>query len=531
MSQYRVLVLDGVSPRGVEVLAGVQGVEVIQSKSLSEDELVQKIPDFDALVVRSQTKVTKKALEAAKKLKVVGRAGVGVDNVDVPTATQKGIVVMNTPGGNTISTAEHAFSLLLSMARSIPQAHATMKAGKWDRKSFEGVEINNKVLGIIGMGRIGTEVCRRAMAFGMKVLAYDPYLSLGKARSLQVELYEKLDEMLPHCDFITLHIPMSAETKGILNERTLKLCKKGVRIVNCARGGLVEEKALHEALLSGQVAGAALDVYEKEPPAAEFPLRDVPTLVMTPHLGASTAEAQESVGIEVAEAIRDLLLTGTIRNAVNMPNVDSKTLELLRPYLELGEKLGRILAQLAPTRCEMLTVNYSGKITEFDTTAISRAVVKGFLKLAIGPDVNDVNAPFYAENLGLKYSETRLSQAGEYSEMLTAQVSTGSGEVFEVSGTIFGVAPRLVSINKHYLEARPEGVLLVMENTDRPGIVGWVGTLLGKHKVNIASMSLSRSAPGSKALSVLNLDSMPSPAVIQELTKDPDITSVKFIQV
>jgi len=530
-SNHRVLVLDGVSPRGVEVLSGVSGVEVIQSKSLSEEELISRIGDIDALVVRSATKVTAKAIEAAKKLKVIGRAGVGVDNVDVNAATAKGIVVMNTPGGNTISTAEHAFSLMLSLARNIPQAHGTMKAGKWDRKNYEGVEINNKVLGVVGMGRIGTEFSRRAMAFGMRVLAYDPYLSLGKARSLQVELYEKLDEMLPHCDFITLHIPMTAETKGILNERSLKLCKKGVRIINCARGGLVDEKDLLAALQSGQVAGAALDVYEVEPPPAEFPLRDEKNLVMTPHLGASTAEAQESVGIEVAEAIRDLLLNGSIRNAVNMPNVDAKTLSQLRPYLVLGEQLGRVLAQLAPSRCETLTINYSGKITEGETGSISRAVLKGFLRQAIGPDVNEVNVTFYAENLGLKFVETKVSEASDYSEMVTAKASVGSGETYEISGTFFGTAPRLVRINNHYLEAKPEGVLLIMENTDRPGIVGWVGTLLGKHKVNIASMSLSRSAPGSKALSVLNLDSMPSQDCIAELSKDCGITSVKLVQI
>ncbi|MDR0533148.1 MAG: phosphoglycerate dehydrogenase [Verrucomicrobiales bacterium] len=528
-AKFKVLVLDGVSARGVEVLSKVAEIEVIQSKSLSEDELIARIGDVDGLVVRSQTKVTEKAIEAAKKLKVVGRAGVGVDNVNVNAATKKGIVVMNTPGGNTISTAEHAFSLMLSVARQIPQAHATMKAGKWDRKKFEGVEVFGKTLGVVGMGRIGTEFARRAQAFGMKVLAYDPYLSAAKAQSLQVELYEKLNDMLPHCDFITLHIPMTPETKGLLNEKTLKLCKKGVRIINCARGGLVDEQDLLEALKSGQVAGAALDVYEQEPPPAEYPLRDEANLVMTPHLGASTAEAQENVGIEVAEAIRELLLHGTIVNAVNMPSVDAKTLEQQRPYIELGDQLGRILAQLAPTRCESLTVNFTGKIAEMDTTAIRRSVLKGFIKQAIGPDVNEVNAPHFAQNLGLKFSETKMDEPGEYSEQISVVVTAGK-EKFEVAGTVFGNSTRLVSINGQSLEAKPEGVLFVMENTDRPGIVGFVGSILGKHQVNIASMSLSRASIGSKALSVLNLDSMPSEAAISEIKQDSNITSIKLIQ-
>ncbi|MDR1146457.1 MAG: phosphoglycerate dehydrogenase [Verrucomicrobiales bacterium] len=528
-AKFKVLVLDGVAARGVEVLAKVPEFEVLQSKSLSEDELLARIGDIDGLVVRSQTKVTAKAIAAAGKLKVVGRAGVGVDNVDVSAATKKGIVVMNTPGGNTISTAEHAFSLMLSVARQIPQAHATMKAGKWDRKKFEGVEVFGKTLGIIGMGRIGTEFARRAQAFGMKVLAFDPYLSAAKAQSLQVELYEKLTDLLPRCDFITLHIPLTPETKGILSEKNLALCKRGVRIVNCARGGLVNEHDLQKALQSGQVAGAALDVYEQEPPPPDYALRDEANLVMTPHLGASTAEAQENVGIEVAAAVRELLLHGTIMNAVNVPSVDAKTLEQQRPYIELAGQLGRALAQLAPSRCDSLTVNFTGKIAAFDTTAIRRAALRGFLVEAVGPEINEVNATHYAQDRGLKYGETKVDEAGEYSEQISVTVSAG-GQEYEVSGTILGNSTRIVSVNQQSLEARPEGVLFVMENTDRPGIVGYVGTILGKHKVNIAGMSLSRAATGSKALSVLNLDSMPGDAAIAEIQKDTNITSIKLIQ-
>lgn len=530
-AQYRILVLDGVSARGVSVLSEVPFFEVVESKSLKEDELIAKLAGVDALVVRSQTKVTARALEAAPRLKVVGRAGVGVDNVDVAAATRRGVVVMNTPGGNTVSTAEHSFSMLLALARHIPQAHASVKAGEWDRKSFQGTEINNKTLGIIGMGRIGTEVARRAIAFGMRVLAYDPYLALAKARSLQVELYENLREMLPLCDFLTLHMPLTPETKGILNRETLGICRKGVRIVNCARGGLADEADLAEALRSGQVGGAAFDVFEEEPLPADHPFRSCPNMIMTPHLGASTAEAQESVGIEIAESIRELLLTGSVRNAVNMPNVDARTMAALRPYLDLAAKLGLVAGQLAAgARCSAVSVSYAGRIKEHDTSAVSRAALKGFLRHALGGDVNEVNVLHHAGNLGIQFSEAKLGGEAEYTEMITLQAQAGEGRTIEVSGSYFGNAARIVRINGQNLETRPEGVLLLLENRDRPGIVGWVGTILGKHRVNIAHMSLGRSAPGSSALSVLSLDSMPGPEVIRELGQDPDITSVKVVQ-
>jgi D-3-phosphoglycerate dehydrogenase len=401
MQTPKVLVADPVSQSGVDELAIGGALEVVVKTGLSEAELIQIIPEFSALVVRSQTKVTAAVLEAAKNLKVVGRAGVGVDNVDVEAATKHGVIVMNTPGGNTISTAEHAFSLLVSIARSIPQAHASVKAGKWDRKKYEGVELYNKTLGVLGMGRIGTEVARRAIAFGMRVLAYDPYLSASKARSLQVELVESLDELVPQADFLTLHMPLTPETKHMLDTRRLGLCKKGVRIVNCARGGLIDEAALKTALESGQVAAAALDVYEVEPPPAEFPLRDLANIVFTPHLGASTAEAQENVGIEIAQAIRAALLEGEIRNAVNMPSIDAKTFAIVKPYLTLGDKLGRFAAQLAPNRNDRIVITYGGKAVELPTDAVTRAVLTGFLKHAGGEEVNSVNVRSMAATIGL----------------------------------------------------------------------------------------------------------------------------------
>jgi D-3-phosphoglycerate dehydrogenase len=528
---YRVLVTDGVSPKGVEILRQAEGFETIESPSLPETELIQAIKGVDALVIRSATKVTRKAIESADKLRVVGRAGVGVDNVDVSAATERGIVVMNTPGGNTISTAEHAFSLLLSLARNIPQAHASVQAGKWERKKFQGVEVFQKTLGIVGMGRIGTEVARRAQAFGMNVLVFDPYLSAAKAKSLQVQLHEKLDDMLPLCDFITLHLPMGGDTRHIIDEKALARCKESARIVNCARGGLVDEAALLKAIESGHILGAALDVYEQEPPPSGYPLLKNERIVATPHLGASTEEAQENVGIEIAETIREFLCTGTIRNAVNMPNVDARTLEMLRPWLDLGQSLGKIVEQMTPSRCASLTVNYSGRIKDQDTSAISRSALRGFLSQAIGPDVNEVNALFFAGNLGLNFTETHIGEEGEFSELMSIRVQGESGDTYEVAATFFGAAPRIVRINGHNLEAKPEGVLLLVENTDRPGIVGWLGTRLGEHNVNIAGMSLSRSKEGERALSVMNLDSAPPQAVLQELERGEGILSIKLAAV
>lgn len=528
MSVPKVLVADPISERGIAELAEGGLLDVTVKTGLKEDQLLEIIGDYSALVVRSQTKATARLLAAAPKLRVIGRAGVGVDNVDVEAATKQGIIVMNTPGGNTISTAEHAFSLMMSLARNIPQAHGTVKAGKWDRKSFEGVELYQKTLGILGMGRIGTEFARRAMAFGMTVLAYDPYLSASRARALGVELVENLDDILPRADFITMHMPSTPETHHMLDARRLALAKRGIRIVNCARGGLVDEAALFEALKCGQVGGAALDVYEVEPPPTEFPLRDLPNVVFTPHLGASTAEAQENVGIEIAQAIKAALLEGEIRNAVNMPSIDAKTLAAIGGFIELGDKLGRMLSQIAPKRSETLTIAYSGKVTEVNTTAITRAILTGFLKAAGGTDVNNVNAPAFAETLGLKVQETRVNVTGDFSELIEVTAETG-GETFSVAGTFFGNTPRIVKINTHYVEAKPNGVLLLIGNRDRPGMVGQFGSILAQHQVNIAGMSLSRNQEGGEALVVLNLDTLPNQEVLDALTAVDDIHSARAI--
>ena len=529
MRPPKVLIADSISPRGVDELSRDGALEVSFQTGLTESELVKIIPEFSALVVRSQTKVTAQILNAGARLRVVGRAGVGVDNVDVETATRRGIIVLNAPGGNTISTAEHTFSLLLSVARKIPQADASMRGKSWDRRNFEGIELYDKTLGVIGMGRIGSELSRRAIAFGMRVVAYDPYLSAGRARTLQVELVDELDDLLASADFISLHTPLTEETHHMVDATRLEKTKRGVRVINCARGGLIDEDALADALHSGQVGGAALDVFEIEPLPSDTPLRTAPNLVLTPHLGASTAEAQESVGIEIAQSIRAALLEGTIRNAVNMPNLDAKTLSIIGPHLRFGEKLGRFLSQVAPRRVEQLNINYSGKVNEVDTTAITRSILKGFLQNAGGTEVNEVNAPAFAESLGLKITETRLSALGDYTDMLELS-AVADGKTVSVGGAFFGATPRIVSVNSRPVEARPHGVVLVLENTDRPGIVGRIGTLLGDHGVNIATMSLSRNQAGGTALTVLNLDTAPSEELLAEIRASGDIHSAQVIE-
>ncbi|MSR64229.1 MAG: phosphoglycerate dehydrogenase [Verrucomicrobiae bacterium] len=523
----RVLIADPLAKRGQEVLRQAKGVQVDEKTGLPEAELLKIVAEYDAVIVRSETKINKTVIDAAKKLKVVGRAGVGVDNVDVDAATKRGVIVMNTPSGNTISTAEHTFSMLMAMARNIPQAHASVKAGKWNRKQYQGVELYNKTLGIVGMGRIGSEVARRAIAFGMRVLAYDPYLSMSRAKSLQVELIE-LDDLLPQSDFITVHMPLTDETKGIINTGAFGKMKQGVRILNCARGGLIVEKDLIEAIKSGKVAGAALDVFEAEPLPADSPLRGVDSIILTPHLGASTAEAQESVGVEIAHSVLDALTGGVIRNAVNMPSLDAKTLALLMPYLKFGSKLGRLVSQLAPKRIEHIVVTYSGKASELDTNPITRYILLGFLESVSGKDINQVNAPILASNLGIKVEEIKSAESIDYAELIHVAARI-DGVTTSVAGTFYGSLnnPRIVRINDLPVEAVPEGVLFLFENKDRPGVVGWIGTIMGKHKVNIAGMSLARQKQGGTALTVLNLDSVPSPELIAEISREKDIQGVK----
>ncbi len=528
----KIVVCDPVSPKGIALLQQRPEFTVdVIGRKLPEAELLDRVRDAAALVVRSETRITRAVLEAATGLKVVGRAGVGVDNVDVEAATARGVVVMNTPAGNTISTAELTFSMLLALARKIPQAHASMKAGEWNRKAFSGTEVYNKTLGILGMGRIGSEVARRARAFGMRVLAYDPYLSQARAQALEVELVD-LDALYAAADFITVHLPLTEETRGMINAETIGRMKPGVRILNCARGGIVVEKDLHEALEAGRVAGAALDVYEVEPPPADLPLRGLPQVIMTPHLGASTEEAQENVGIEIAEAITAYLLEGEVRNAVNLPALDAKTFALVRPYLLLGEKLGRLLGQLAPKQIDRVQITYGGKARELAATdPVTRAILRGLLEPSAGAELNYVNVRSVASNRGIVIEEKRSDEPVTFNEWLHVAVYSG-GEKTSAGGTFFGSPnnPRIVRVFSTPTEIPLSGTVLLLRNRDRPGIVGHIGTLLGRHKVNIASMTLSRDHAGGHALTALSLDTPPPDGAVDELLQDPDISNVRVVR-
>jgi len=527
---YNVLVADPIAETGIEELKADPGLNTDVKLGRTEEEILSDIAGYDAVIVRSQTKITPAVITAGEKLKVLGRAGVGVDNIDIPAATDSGIVVMNTPSGNTISTAEHAFTLMVSLCRNIPQAHASMAAGKWDRKKFQGMELNGKTLAILGMGRIGTEFARRAMAFGIRVVAFDPYLSPNRARVLRVELVDDLDDALREADLITMHMPLTDETRHMINEERIQnVLKPGARIVNCARGGLIDEAALAVALESGKVAGAALDVFENEPPPADYPLLGLPNVVLTPHLGASTQEAQENVGIEIARQVRNYLVDGAVVNAVNTPSIDAETASQIGPYLTLTESLGRLLSQIAPRRSEVLRVNYSGKVSELDTTLISRSALKGYLEAAATEaSVNTINAPGVAANLGLRFTESRVPDPQDFSDLI--EVTAGNDDATAtVAGTIFGGTSRIVRINGHNVEADPEGSLLLVKNTDVPGIVGHIGSILGGSGVNIAQMSLSRNKEGGTALTVLNLDSVPPKSLKEGLEAVEGVVSTKLV--
>lgn len=527
----KIVICDPISPKGIENLQSQDAFDVqVLDKRLSEDELLPVAAEAEAMVVRSETKITRRVLENAPKLRVVGRAGVGVDNVDVEAATERGVVVMNTPGGNTISTAELTFSMLMAIARKIPQAHASMKEGRWDRKAFKGTEICNKTLGILGLGRIGTEVAKRAQAFGMKVVAFDPYVTEARAKAVQVHLYESLDDLYPVCDFITVHMHLTDDTRGMIDAGAFAKMKPGVRILNCARGGIVNEDALADAIEAGHCAGAALDVYETEPLPADHRLRGLEQVIMTPHLGASTAEAQDSCGIEIAELINDYLQHGVVRTAINMPSLDAKTFEAVKPFLTLGERLGRLIAQLAPQRNDRIVITFGGQAADVPSDPVMRYVLKGFLAHAGGKDVNLVNVLSLAGSLGIEVDEVKSYEDTDFIEWLHVAVHSGDKKV-SAGGTIFGKnhQPRIVRLNGQPVEIVPEGVLFLMNNKDRPGIVGHIGSLTAKHEVNIANMTLARDCAGGQALTVLNLDSRPPQAFFDEVAQDPDISNVHVV--
>ncbi|MFM9079358.1 MAG: phosphoglycerate dehydrogenase [Opitutaceae bacterium] len=527
----KVLVADKISPKGVAVLRQQPGLEVVDAYGSSPEKVLELVKDVHAIAVRSETKITAEVFAAAPLLKVVGRAGVGVDNVDVEAATNHGVVVMNTPAGNTIATAELTFTHILCGARPVPQAAASMKAGQWDRKSFSGIELFRKTLGIVGLGRIGGEVAKRAQAFGMRVLAYDPYLAPSRAKAMQVEGVT-LDDLLRQSDYITVHMPLTDDTKYMIDEAAFAKCRKGLRIFNCARGGIIKEAALIAALKSGQVAAAGLDVFEDEPLAKDSELRSLPNVVLTPHLGASTAEAQESVGIEIAEQIADVLKGGVIRNAVNVPSIDAATMRVLGPYLDLGAKLGTLVQQIAPAQIAQLRVTYWGKLVDLDTNAVTRSIERGFLRRISGDSVNFVNAPVVLERLGIKAEVVKSTDESDYSELIGVEAVAADGTRHAALGTLIGKGnqPRIVGINGREVEVAADGKLLVLENVDQPGMVGTVGSILGRANVNIADMSLSRLTPGGTAYMVVRVDTEPSEAARREIKGHSAIRMAKFVQ-
>lgn len=526
----KVLVADKISAKGVAFLRQQPGFEVIEAYGSSPEKLLQLVGDVDAIAVRSETKITADVFAAAPRLKVVGRAGVGVDNVDVEAATNRGVVVMNTPAGNTIATAELTFTHLLCGARPLPQAAASMKAGQWDRKSFSGMELFRKTLGIVGLGRIGGEVAKRAQAFGMRVLAYDPYLAPSRAKAMQVEGVP-LDELLQQSDYITVHMPLTEDTLHMIDEAALAKCRKGVRIFNCARGGIIKETALVAALKSGQVAAAGLDVFEDEPLPKDSELRSMPNVVLSPHLGASTAEAQESVGIEIAGQIADVLNGGVIRNAVNVPSLDAASMKVLGPYLDLGAKLGTLVQQIAPPQVAQLRITYWGKLVDLEANAVTRAIERGYLRRISGEDVNFVNAPVMIERLGIRAEVVKSTDDSGYSELIEVEAVAPDGRSYSAAGTLIGRGnqPRIVSINGREVEVVAEGKLLVLENIDQPGMVGTIGTILGRANVNIADMSLSRLAPGDTAYMVVRVDTEPGEGARAEIKGHPAIKMAKFV--
>ncbi len=529
----RVLVSDKLAPEGLRVLedaAAAGGIAFDSRPGMSPEELIEAIPNYDALIVRSGTTVTADVIAAATKLRAVGRAGIGVDNIDVDAATRRGIAVMNTPGGNNVTTAEHAISMMLALARSIPQATASMRAGKWEKSRFTGSEIFNKILGVVGMGNIGRLVAERGRGLKMKVIAFDPFITEDRATELGVELVS-LEELLARADFLSVHVPLTADTRNLIGAAELKSMKPGARLINCARGGIVNEAELAEVLISGHLAGAALDVFEQEPPAADNPLLGLDNVICTPHLGAATAEAQVNVAVAVAEQVVDYLVNDVTLNAVNVPSVSAELIELLRPYLTLGEKLGSLQAQLLEEAPAELTVEYGGEVAAGDVQPVTVAVLRGLLdRLLEASTVNYVNAMELARERGIKITESKTEQTSGYVNQVKVTVRTAHKQS-EVVGAVFGrEVIRLVRINKFHLEAVPEGRILMLHNRDVPGVVGAVGTLLGEAKVNIAGLELGREAVGGIALSLVHVDDEVPEPVLERLRALPDIVSADILE-
>jgi D-3-phosphoglycerate dehydrogenase / 2-oxoglutarate reductase len=521
----KVLISDALSAAAVQIFKD-RGIEVDFQPNLGKDKdkLAEKIDGFDGLAIRSATKVTAKLLEKTKSLKVIGRAGIGVDNVDIPAATARGIIVMNTPFGNSITTAEHAITLMLSLARQIPEADASTRAGKWEKNKFLGMEIFSKTLGIIGCGNIGSIVADRAIGLKMRVIAYDPYLSAERALQLGVEKVE-LDELWRRADIITLHTPLTENTRNIVNAKTLAAMKKGVRLVNCARGELVDEAALCEALQSGHVAGAALDVFREEP-ATQSCLFGLPNVVCTPHLGASTTEAQENVALQVAEQMSDYLLRGAITNAVNFPSISAEEAPKLKPFIALAERLGSFAGQLTETGLTRVQITYEGLVANMNTKALTSAAIAGLLRPML-QDVNVVSAPIIAKDRGIVIEETRREAAGDYESLITVTVATDQ-QSRHVSGTVFADGrPRIVNIKGIRMDAEFGPSMIYITNLDKPGFIGKFSSTLGDAGINIATFHVGREAAGGDAIALIEIDGELSPDVLAKVRALPQVQQAK----
>ena len=523
----RVLISDALSAAAVQIFKD-RGVEVDFQPALGKDKdkLAEIIGNYDGLAIRSATKVTPKILANAKNLKVIGRAGIGVDNVDIPAATAKGIIVMNTPFGNSITTAEHAITLMLALARQIPQADASTQAGKWEKNKFMGVEITAKTLGVIGCGNIGSIAADRALGLKMKVIAFDPYLSPERAFDLGVEKVE-LDELLKRADFITLHTPLTDKTRNIISAGAIKNMKKGVRIINCARGGLVDEAALYEALKSGQVAGAAFDVFVTEP-ATENPLFHLPNVVCTPHLGAATSEAQENVALQIAEQMSDYLLRGAITNAINFPSISAEEAPKLKPFIALAEKLGSFAGQLTETGISKVQLAYEGAVAQMNTKALTSAALAGLLRPMLG-DVNVVSAPVVAKERGIVIEEVTREMPEDYESLITVTVTT-ERQTRHVSGTVFADGrPRIVNIKGIRMDAEFGPSMIYITNLDKPGFIGKFSSTLGEAGINIATFHVGRDAPGGNAVALIEIDGDLPEAVLAKVRALPQVQQAKLL--
>lgn len=521
----KILVSDSLSKQGVEVLEKA-GFTVVVKTKMPKDELFKEIKDADGLIVRSGTKVTAELIAAAEKLKVIGRAGSGLDNVDTPAATRRGIVVMNTPGGNTVTTAEHTLSMICSMARRIPQATASMKSGKWEKDKFMGVELYNKVLGVVGMGQIGGYLSKLAQGVGMSVIAFDPYLARERAEKMGVTMVE-LDDLFRRADIISVHTPLTPETKGIINAQAIAKMKPGVLLVNCARGGIVNEADLVEALKTKRVAAAAFDVFEEEPVKPDNPLLAMDNFICTPHIGANTTEAQENVAVGIAEQIVDYFAKGVAKGAVNIPSVAPELLPRLQPYLTLAENLGSLQTQLCQGGIERVTVEYSGEVATLSVAPVTIAVLKGLLTPIMEHPVNYVNAPLVAKERGIEVKEVKSSDAGDFTSLIRVRVEAGKAG-HQVAGTLYHKKDaRIIEIDQFKVEVVPEGHMLLIQNIDRPGVIGMVGNVLGDNGINIVRMQCALEKRGGNALLIIGSDT-PFPAhVLDQIKSGTNILSVK----